>query len=140
MRRPPLRRFLDSSPPVMRHLMTDIDYSQTRPVLYLIAACHLFRTDLGREIGEMDAAIGKGGCADSDWCIRFWDAGTRVVYFPKATVIHDYRRASNRSPISRIAFRHLKSFGRLQWKYRRRREELAKLADRLDQAQLVANT
>ncbi len=135
MRRPPLRRWLDSSPPVMRHLMSDFDYSATRPVLYLIAACHLFRTALGREIGELDTAISDGGCDDSDWCIRFWDAGSQVVYCPEATVIHDYRRASNKSPISRIAFQHLKSFGRLQWKYRHRRAELARLADRLDRAE-----
>jgi GT2 family glycosyltransferase len=139
MRRPPLRRFLDESPPVMRHMMADFDYATTRPVLYVIAACHLFRTELGRELGELDPAIGDGGCADSDWCIRFWEAGSQVVYYPEATVIHDYRRASNKSPVSRIAFRHLKSFGRLQWKYRYRRRELARLTERLDRAQPIVH-
>jgi GT2 family glycosyltransferase len=133
MRRPPLRRFLESSPTVMRHLMADVEHSKPRPVLYLIAACHLFRTALAWQIGGLDEAIGRGGCADIDWCIRFWDAGSKVVFFPGATVIHDYRRASNRAPLSRGALRHLNSFVRLQWKYRGRRRELTRLQNRLDQ-------
>jgi GT2 family glycosyltransferase len=29
---------------------------------------------------------------DQDWCRRFWEAGWRVVYYPKVNLIHYHRR------------------------------------------------
>jgi GT2 family glycosyltransferase len=134
MRRPPLSFFLEESSGVRRHLMEDMDHEHPRPVLYMIGACLLFRTRLARKVGDLDIEIGWGGCEDVDWCIRWWDAGEKVIYFPGATVIHDYRRTSNRSPLSAGAWRHLNSFLRLQWKYRDRRAELARLTEELDRS------
>jgi GT2 family glycosyltransferase len=112
--------------------MADLDHSTSRRVVYVIGACQLFRTALGRELGGMDVAIGRGGMADVDWCIRVWDSGRSVVYLPQATVVHDYRRASNQRPLSRQALHHLASFVLLQRRYRGRRRELARFADELD--------
>ena len=133
LRRPPLSRWFDDSPTVRRHLMADDDHSHTRPVLYMLGACVMFRTELGREIGQLDRIIAMGGCDDQDWGPRWWLAGSEVIYFPAATVIHDYRRVSARSPFSRTAWRHLRAFLRVQRKYRRRRRELLDLQDRLDE-------
>ncbi len=75
---------------------------------------YLMRGELGEEIREVDwiegaamfvrrAAIDKVGMfderffiyfEDADWARRFWLAGWKVVYFPKATVIHYHRRES----------------------------------------------
>jgi GT2 family glycosyltransferase len=134
MRRPPLSRLLGDSRPVRSHLMADVDPTQTRPVLYMISACLLFRTELARQIGPLDEAIGLGGTADVDWGLRWSTAGMSGIYFPGATVIHDYRRTSSKSPLSRGAWRHLKAFVRLQWKYRRQRRSLIRLADQLDRS------
>lgn len=131
-RRPPLNRLMEDSEAVRLHLMEDQDHERVRGVVYVIGACQLFRTELGREFGGMDVAIGKGGAADVDWCLRFWDAGKEVVYFPEATVEHRYRRTSAKTPFSKHAMRHLWSFALLQWRYRRQRGELKQLADRLD--------
>jgi GT2 family glycosyltransferase len=92
----------------------------------------MFRTELGRSIGPLDRIIAMGGCDDQDWGPRWWNAGSEVVYFPEATVIHDYRRVSAKSPISKAAWRHLRAFIRVQRKYRRQRRELASLQERID--------
>jgi N-acetylglucosaminyl-diphospho-decaprenol L-rhamnosyltransferase len=44
---------------------------------------------------------------DVDLCRRLAAAGNRVIYDPRATVIHAARRASRRDPI--LAARHLRS-------------------------------
>jgi N-acetylglucosaminyl-diphospho-decaprenol L-rhamnosyltransferase len=131
-RRPPLSRFMEDSGAVRQHLMEDQDHDLVRGVVYVIGACQFFRTDLGREFGGMDVAIGKGGAADVDWCLRFWKAERPVVYFPRATVEHRYRRTSAKTPFSRHAMRHLWSFALLQWEYRGEQRALRRLADRLD--------
>lgn len=132
MRRPPLSRWLDDSPTVRHHLMADDDHTRTRPVLYMLGACVLFRTELGRRVGELDRIIAMGGCDDQDWGPRWWKAGSEVIYFPDATVIHDYRRVSSKAPLSRAAWRHLRAFVRVQRKYRKERTELIRLQEELD--------
>jgi len=134
IRRPPLSALWDNSAMVRRYLMTDFDHSRTRPVVYVLGACQLFRTSLGKAVargGAPSAGIFFGP-DDVDWCIRMRDAGGEIVYFPAATVIHSYRRESRQRPISRHALRHLRGFAALQWRYRRRRGELELLAAELD--------
>lgn len=131
LRRPPLERFFEDGRVVRRHLMADKDYSRTSPVVYMISACHLFRTALVGRIGLLDPALAWGG-EDIDWCIRVRDAGYEVVYVPGATVMHSYRRLSRKRPVSRSALRHLRSFAHLQRKYASRYRALGRLADELD--------
>ena len=131
VRRPPLSWFLDDSAMVRRHLMADVDHEQTRPVLYVLGACQLFRTSLAREAGPFPDWIFLGP-DDIEWCIRIRDAGGEVVYFPEARVIHRYQRRTASSPVSRAALRHLRSFASFQWAYRKRRREFLRLQDELD--------
>jgi GT2 family glycosyltransferase len=131
VRRPPLSWFLEDSPVVRRHLMADVDHTVTRPVLYVLGACQIFRSSLAREAGPFPDWIFLGP-DDTEWCIRIRDAGGDVVYLPEATVIHRYMRRTRRSPISRAAFRHFRSFAAFQWRYRRRRRELIRLQDEMD--------
>ncbi len=135
MRRPPLARFFEHRASVGRHLMADFAHDRTRPVLYLISACHLFRTSLARIAGPFNPRIPSGwaiGWADADWCLRIRDAGGEIVFFPEATVVHSYRRATTRRPVSGAALRQFRYFLDFQWKYRHRRRELKALADELD--------
>jgi GT2 family glycosyltransferase len=127
LRRPPLARWLEDSRWVSEHLMREVDPAQRRFVLYAISACLLFRTATAKMVGPLDFPVGE----DIDWGIRWWDAGAEVVYYPDATVIHGYRRASTR-PLSWAAVRHLSAFARVQWRYRRRRRELVKFGRELD--------
>ncbi len=116
--------------------MKDFAHDRPRPVLYLISACHLFRTSLARVAGPFNPRVPSGwaiGSADADWCLRIRDAGGEIVFFPDATVIHSYRRATTRRPVSGAAVRQLRYFAEFQWKYRHRRRELIGLSRVLDE-------
>ena len=131
LRRPPLGRFLEDGRTVRRHLMADDTPTTTRPVLYVLGACQLFRTSLARTAGPFDESVFLGW-DDADWCIRIRDAGGEVLYFPDATVIHSYRRLTSRQPVSKAALRQLDAHARFQARYLRRRRELLALQDELD--------
>ena len=137
IRRPPLDRVFEDGRVVRRHLMADVDHSQTRPVLYLISACQLFRTSLAHQLGGIDQKL-AWGWEDTDWCIRVRAAGAQVVYFPEATVIHSYRRMTRRRPLSRDALRQLGCHLHFQRKYLRQRGALIRLGEQLDRVGPVA--
>jgi hypothetical protein len=137
LRRPPLGRLFEDGPTVRRHLMADDPPSAARPVLYVLGACQLFRTDLARQAGPFDDKVFLGW-DDADWCIRIRDAGGEVVYLPEATVIHAYRRLTNRRPVSRAAWRQLRAHVLFQRRYAARRRELIRLGDELDRRAGVA--
>ena len=131
LRRPPLSRWFEDSHLVQHHLMADADHGHTRPVLYVLGACQLFRTQLARAAGSFADWIFLG-LDDADWCFRIRDAGGEIVYFPEATVIHTYRRRTAASPVSRASLRMLRAFADFQWRWRKRRPELIALQERLD--------
>lgn len=131
LRRPPLDRVFERRRTVGRHLMSDFDHATTRPVLYVLGACQLFRTALARAAGPFDDRVFLGW-DDADWCFRIRDAGGEVVFVADATVIHTYRRQTKRQPVSRAAWRQLRAFVYFQRLYGPRRRELTELARRLD--------
>jgi len=131
LRRPPLDRVFEHGPTVRRHLMLDFDYARTRPVLYVLGACQLFRTELARAAGPFDSSPYLWW-DDADWCFRIRDAGGDVVFVADATVVHSYRRLTRRRPMSLAALRQLVGFVRFQRLWWSRRRELIALADELD--------
>jgi GT2 family glycosyltransferase len=131
LRRPPLDRFFEHGRIVGRHLMTDFGYDRTRPVLYLIGACQLFRTSLARSAGPFERGV-FFGWSDADWCFQIRDAGGEIVFVADAGVIHSYRRTSRAKPTSGFALRQLRAFGFFQRKYWQRRRSFRALADQLD--------
>jgi len=133
MRRPPLDRFFEDGESVRRHLMADFDHARTRPVLYVLGACQLFRTALARAAGPFDDRVFLGW-DDADWCFRIRDAGGEIVYFAGAEVVHTYRRQTRAKPVSHAAMRQLGAFFYFQRKYAGRRRELIQLGKRLDGA------
>jgi GT2 family glycosyltransferase len=130
LRRPPLGRFFEDRPKVQRHLMADFDHDSTRPVLYMIGACHLFRTELAHRAGPFPQVF--IGWDDTEWCFQIRAAGGEIVFFPGATVIHRYRRETKQKPFSRKALQQVGGFIHFQRKYWDRRRELIRLSDELD--------
>jgi GT2 family glycosyltransferase len=131
LRRPPLSRYFEDGQTVRMHLMADEPHDRSRPVLYVLGACQLFRSSLARMAGPFDDRVFLGW-DDADWCMRIRDAGGEVVYLPEATVVHDYRRLTAHKPVSRAAWRQFRAFAYFQRKYSTRRRELLKLQDELD--------
>jgi N-acetylglucosaminyl-diphospho-decaprenol L-rhamnosyltransferase len=131
LRRPPLDRVFERRRTVSEHLMRDFDHASTRPVLYVLGACQLFRTSLARAAGPFDDRVFLGW-DDADWCFRIRDAGGEIVFVADATVVHTYRRQTRRRPLSRAAWRQLRAFVYFQRIYAARRRELIELSRRLD--------
>jgi N-acetylglucosaminyl-diphospho-decaprenol L-rhamnosyltransferase len=131
---PVLRRMpfgvLEHRQPVRRHLMADDDHTRTREVEYVIGACQLFSAEAQRAAGEVMRIV--YGPDDADWCFRIRRAGFKVVYCPEAVVVHDYRRATARQPLSFQAVHHLRHFCGFQWKWRHERRRLVQEGRRMD--------
>jgi GT2 family glycosyltransferase len=60
---------------------------QTSPGLAVTGACMYVRREVIERIGELDERYGMA-YEDVDWCLRAWQAGFRVLYFPSAQLIH----------------------------------------------------
>lgn len=85
------------------------DYSADRgpvDVDWVAGMFMLFREDAFRAVGGFDEAYFLY-YEDVDICRRLRRSGKRVVYQPRAEVVHDARRASHRNP--RLAMHHLRS-------------------------------
>ena len=130
-RRPPFDRIFERRRAVRHHLMAEFDHLRSRPVLYVLGACQLFRTSLARRAGPFDDRVFLGW-DDADWCFRIRDAGGEIVYFPEATVVHSYRRQTRRQPASRAAMRQLVAFLYFQRTYWSRRGAILGLQEDLD--------
>ena len=112
-RRIPLLRWLPSARrAVQSYLMSDWDHAETRNVDYLLGAAMLVRREAAEQVGGFDPGFFVY-FEDQDWCRRFWKAGWRVVYHPKASIVHYHRRETAQgsffqqlfNPLTRVQMR-----------------------------------
>jgi GT2 family glycosyltransferase len=61
--------------------------AMTGSVLAVTGACMYVRRETIEQIGLLDEVYPMA-YEDVDWCLRCWQAGLRVVYFPLASLIH----------------------------------------------------
>jgi hypothetical protein len=87
---------------VQRYYLQDVSADQVQDVDWVTGACMLVRRDVLRAVGLLDEAFFMYS-EELDWCRRIVDAGWRVVYFPKATVVHYGGRSSDQV----VAERHI---------------------------------
>ena len=59
----------------------------TVPVIAVTGACMYVKRAVIDAVGPMDERYPMA-YEDVDWCLRTWQAGLRVLYFPAATLIH----------------------------------------------------
>ena len=57
------------------------------PVLAVTGACMYVRREVIERVGLLDEAYPMA-FEDVDWCLRVWQAGFRVLYFPAALLVH----------------------------------------------------
>jgi len=67
------------------------DHSSPRCVGYVIGACQLIRRKAMNQVGFYDERIFYGP-EDIDYCLRMWKAGWKVLYYPRAEIIHKESR------------------------------------------------
>jgi GT2 family glycosyltransferase len=60
---------------------------QTGPVLAVTGACMYVRREVIERVGLLDEGYPMA-YEDVDWCLRAWQAGFRVLYFPAARLVH----------------------------------------------------
>jgi GT2 family glycosyltransferase len=60
---------------------------QTSPSFAVTGACMYVRREVIDEVGLLEEAYGMA-YEDVDWCLRAWQAGFRVIYFPAAQLVH----------------------------------------------------
>lgn len=89
-----------------QHIIADLSGNQPCEVDWVIGAAMLFRRTTWQQIGGFDESFFLY-FEDVDFCKRVWLAGMRVVYEPRAVVVHEYRQASRRcSGLSTAGLRH----------------------------------
>ncbi len=72
-------------------------YRFVRPVDYCSGAFLLVRRDLFKSIGGFDEIFAPAYYEETDLCARIWEQGLRVVYEPRARIVH-YEFGSSESP------------------------------------------
>jgi GT2 family glycosyltransferase len=60
---------------------------QASPALAITGACMYVRREVIERIGLLDERYAMA-YEDVDWCLRAWQAGFRVLYFPSAQLVH----------------------------------------------------
>ena len=80
----------------------------TVPALAVTGACMYVKRDLIDDVGLLDERYPMA-YEDVDWCLRAWQAGYRVLYFPPATLDHHEsvtrgKELGERERASQVAF------------------------------------
>jgi len=114
---PFLRKIVD------RHLMREWDHNSVREVDWIQGAAMMVRREAVEDVGLMDEKLMRY-CEDIDWCFRFWRLGWKVCYVPHGSIIHVYRRDSNRplfslrEGLNETLWAHIKGFLRMYHRQR----------------------
>jgi GT2 family glycosyltransferase len=121
-RRTPLGRIKRGQKDLERFLMKDFDHQSEREVDWLLGSFLFLRTRALKKIGLFDERFFLY-FEDTDFCRRFHQAGWKVVYWPKAKIIHNHYRLSAQFPwykffLNRAARHHVISWLKYLWKWK----------------------
>lgn len=75
---------------------------------YLIGACQLIRREAIDAAGLLDEHIFYGP-EDADFCFRVRNCGFKIVYLPQFSIIHHWKRVTNRNIFTRLALKHTRA-------------------------------
>jgi len=91
-----------SDPKYNQYKLTHLDPDQEHVVDCLVGAFMMVREEVIEQVGGLDEEFFMYG-EDIDWCYRIKDAGWKITYYPKTTVIH-YKGASSRKKPNKIIY------------------------------------
>ncbi len=107
-RRTPLGKWFPQAGIVRKHLMTDWDHQDSRPVDWVSGASFIMTREAVESIGAFDEHF-FFGFEDVDWCYRVQLEGKRIYYLADASIVHHIQGSSRRF-LSVKAWYHLRSF------------------------------
>ena len=87
-------------------------FESETPVDSAISACWFFKRDLLFQVGLLDENIFYAP-EDLDYCLRVWNAGKKILYYPKVIILHHTQQISHKKPLSKTAISHF--FGLLYY-------------------------
>lgn len=90
-----------------RYNLTYLDEHETAEVGSVVGAFMMLRREAIERVGLMDERFFMYG-EDIDWCKRVAEAGWRIVYYPRVTVLHVKRAASRQS--RRASYEFVRAF------------------------------
>ena len=97
---------------ILRHYYAqDLPDDEVADVDWVTGACMLTRYEIYKAIGGLDEAYFMYS-EELDWCRRINDAGWRIVYYPKALVLHHVGKSSEQA----VTARHI-NFQRAKLRY-----------------------
>jgi len=101
-----------------RYEMRDVGYDKVCDVECIPGAFMLCRKDVLKAIGGFDSRYFMY-FEDGDLCRKFQMHGYRTVYYPHATIVHGYERASHKSVRMTIIFiaNMFRYFNKWGWKW-----------------------
>lgn len=91
---------------VKNYLCKTMDYSKTQTIDWAIGAALFMPALVYKKLGGFDEDYFLY-VEDEDFCLRAWQSGFPVIYFPKSEMIHNHLRAS--SKLGKKALMHLRS-------------------------------
>ena len=108
LRRAPLSWAFSDHPAVRHHLMMNWDHQDIRQVDWGLGACMLIRRKALGETQIMDERFFLY-FEDIDLCFSLKKRGWKIIYYPKAVMVHHYLRESADGLFNRAKWEHLKS-------------------------------
>jgi len=107
------RSFLGKIPVLMKivnkHLMKDFKHDEIKEVDWALGACFLVRKKCLENKIIFDERYFLY-FEDVDFCLHLWKRGWKVVYYPDAEVIHNYKRESANKIFNFKTLEHIKSY------------------------------
>ena len=76
-------------------LMSDYDHRKAKEVDWLMGSAMLISRRAINKVGLMDPKFFMY-MEDVDWCRRFWENGFKVIYYPKAQMLHYHGKGSGK--------------------------------------------
>lgn len=117
-RHSPLTKLFPNNRFSKKFLMLGLDHSRTMEVDWVSGCCLLIRRELLDQIGLLDEEY-RLFFEDIDICYRAHKAKRKIIYYPKAHVVHFIGKSRARVPLKSIYNRH-KSMKHFYDKYYRR--------------------
>lgn len=94
-------KLFPNHPKYNQYKLTHLDPDEIHEVDCLVGAFMMVRREVIEQIGGLDEEFFMYG-EDIDWCYRIKQAGWKIVYYPKTTVIHYKGASSRRKPFKII--------------------------------------
>ncbi len=85
-------------------------YMFRRDVDYCSGALLLMRKNLFEQLGGFDEVFSPAYYEETDYCVRLWDAGYRVVFEPGAAILHYEFASRSQEEASELQTRHRQLF------------------------------